>query len=304
MNPNRALKALILTASLLLSQAASAQDQPASAGGVWDQPYTGRGLLFWEELKGYRLFFHPEDTEPERRRLTLVLPTEEKIDAAWAIIRPLSPGADLADAWLRVEGEIKPEKVLIEWDGTYRGQPFPDGPYTFEIHMKWKPLKERTWKVVILKSLEYPQFAKINGVAVGKHPLIFRNGQFEPIEVSASFSAAQVKTVPIIARLFAPDLPEAFATAGILVQGRLIEDEDGIPVNGPWQCLCQQPLPAGSPARLVPKKVRCDWDLSDAEPGVWDLRLGLYHDVNSSHVPEPCDAPVLDEDRLRVAVKP
>jgi hypothetical protein len=305
MTLRRALNSFILLAYLGIAQGARADAQDTSAGGAWDtrMPET-RPLLFWEELKGYRLFFHPDDTEPLRRLLTVAAPHEQVLTRAWAIIRPVNAQGEHADAWLRVEGEPSPESVSIQWDGQYRGQPFPDGPYLFEIHIQWKPAQERSWKVVVLKSKDYPQFAKIGGEAVGKHPLLFKNGQFEPVGVSGTFSRAATPSLPMLARVFAPDLEGAFATAGIEVQGHQVEDLEGKPVVSPWECLCQQELPADSPARKTAKKVRCDWDLSTAAPGIWDLRLGLYHHMNHRLDIDACDAPILDEDRIRVVIAP
>jgi hypothetical protein len=296
----------ILLAALGIAQGARAEDAESSAAGAWDSrmPET-RPLLFWEELKGYRLFFHPDDTEPLRRMLTIAVSHEHVLTRAWAIIRPLNAQGEHADAWLRVEGEPSPETVSIQWDGQYRGRPFPDGPYLFEIHIQWKPAEERSWKVVVLKSKDYPLFAKIGGEAVGKHPLMFRNGEFEPLSPTASFSRSAMPSLPMLARVLAPDLDGAFATAGIEVQGRRLEDLQGKPVlNSDWECLCQQELPLDSPARKTAKKVRCDWDLSSAEPGIWDLRLGLYHHMKHRLEIEPCDAPILDEDRIRVVIAP
>ncbi len=296
--------ALIITALLGLSQGARALEE-GSAGGAWDsRAPESRPLLFWEELKGYRLFFHPDDSEPLRRVLTVAVGHEHILTSAWAIIRPLNALGEYADAWLRVEGEPSRETVSIQWDGTYRGRPFPDGPYLFEIHIRWKPQEERSWKVVVLKSKDYPLFAKLGGEAVGKHPLRFNAGQFEPVGVSASFSRSAIPSLPVLARVLAPNLDGSFATAGIEVRGRRVETAEGVPVTSEWECLCQQALPLDSPARSLPKKVRCDWDLASAEPGVWDLRLGLYHQLNNRQDLSACDAPLLDEDRIRIVITP
>lgn len=262
-----------------------------------------RPKLGWETLKGYRLFFHPDDSESHRRALTIAVPVYRRISSAWAIVRPISTEGKYADAWLRVEGEPTPEKVSISWDGAYRGQPFPDGPYRFEVHLKYADGEEQSWDVLVLKSKDYPSFFKFNGQPVLDHAMAFKNGEFRPVAVAAEVSLAQ-GSAPVLARVLAPDLAEPFNTAGLLVQGRMVEDLQGKPVAGPWECLCQQPLPADSPARKEAKKVRCDWDLSSAAAGVWELRLGLYHPLKHRVTPEPCDEPVLDEDRLRVRVLP
>ncbi len=305
MKTKLSVKALILTACLGFAQGALALDELSTSAGAWDTRVPeSRPLLFWEELKGYRLFFHPQDPEPLRRMLTVAVKHDEKIRSAWAIIRPLDGQGEYADAWLRVEGEPTAESVAIQWDGQYRGQPFPDGLYLFEIHLRWGVNEERSWKVVVLKNKDYPQFSKLNGEDVGKHPLIFREGQFEPVGVSATFSRAQTPNLPMLAHVFAPKVDGAFATAGIEVQGRMIEDLEGRPTHAEWECLCQQALPEDSPARLKPKKVRCDWDLSTAAPGVWDLRLGLYHEMNHRLKIDACDAPQLDGDSIRVVITP
>ena len=305
MNLSTAVNSIILLASLGIAQGAVAVDQEPSNAGAWDtrMPET-RPLLFWEELKGYRLFFHPDDSEPLRRMLTVAVPHDHQLTSAWAIIRPMNVEGEYADAWLRVEGEPSPGSVSIQWDGTYRGRPFPDGPYLFEIHIKWQPDEERSWKVVVLKNKDYPNFAKIGTEVVGKHPLQFKNGQFEPVGISGTFSRTAFASLPMLARVLAPTLDGAFASAGIEVQGHQIEDAEGKLVNSDWECLCQQELAEDSPARSQPKKVRCDWDLSTAAPGTWDLRLGLYHHMKHRLDPLACDAPILDEDRIRVVIAP
>ena len=305
MQTRTAMKAFIITVILGLAQGARAMEQESVGGGAWDTRVSDtRPLLFWEELKGYRLFFHPDDPEPLRRLLTVAVPHDHKLTSAWAIIRPLNDQGSYADAWLRVEGEPTPESVSIQWDGQYRGQPFPDGAYLFEIHIRWEPDQERSWKVVVLKSKDYPFFAKLGGQAVGRHPLIFKEGQYEPNSIEATFSKSAMPSLPILARVYAPTLEGAFATAGIEVQGKMLEDAQGKPVHGDWECLCQQPLPDDSPARQTAKKVRCDWDLSTAPAGVWDLRLGLFHQMNNRKDMSACDAPLLDEDRIRVVIAP
>ncbi len=305
MKTSNGVKALFVGACLALSQGARATDELSTSAGAWDTRVPdARPLLFWEELKGYRLFFHPDDSEPLRRVLTVAVSHDHKLKSAWAIIRPLNAQGEYADAWLRVEGEPSPESVSIQWDGQYRGQPFPDGPYLFEIHITWGQGEERSWKVVVIKSKDYPLFAKLDGQEVGSHPLLFSKGEFQPVGVSATFSQSKTPSLAMLARVYAPALGDAFSTAGIEVQGRMVEDLEGRPVNGDWDCLCQQALPDDSPARAKAKKVRCDWDLKSAEPGVWDLRLGLYHQMNHSMKVDACDAPHLDEDRIRVAITP
>ena len=295
-----ALLGLIIIASPAVSQA---DDGPAP--GAFS-PYIEkerRPKLEWETLKGYRLFFHPRDAESQRRCLTVAVPADHQVKAAWAIIRPVNAAGADADAWLRVEGEPSPEKVTLAWDGTYRGRPFPDGPYRFEVHLRYKDGGSDQWDVMVLKSLDPPRFVQLAGRPVEDHPMDFRQGRFEPVGLSATLSRTQ-GSVEVVARVLAPTLPAPFNTSGLLVQARRVEDEQGRPVRGAWDCLCQQPLPPDSPARLKPRKVACPWDLSGVQPGVYDLRLGLYHALNHRVVPDPCDEPVLDDDRLRVRVLP
>jgi len=77
-----------------------------------------------------------------------------------------------------------------------------------------------------------------------------------------------------------------------------------VPGKAEWDCGCQEALPADSPARRKPKKVRCDWDASRAAPGTYELRLSLYHKMKHPGQFDPCDTPILDEDRVRVTVAP
>jgi hypothetical protein len=295
-----ALLGLIIIAPAAPSQAADEPSRGAFSAYIEKEH---RPKLEWETLKGYRLFFHPKDSQPQRRVLTVAVPADDIVTSAWAIIRPASSEGPYADAWLRVEGEPSPEKVELSWDGMYRGQPFPDGPYRFEVHLRYKHGGEDHWDVQVLKSLDPPRFVKLAGVDVGEHPLDFRQGEFQPVGVAATVSKAQ-GVVDVVARVLAPTLAEPFNSTGILVQARRIEDARGKPVNEGWDCLCQQPLPADSPARLKAKKVACQWDLGTAWPGVYDLRLGLYHALKHRVAPDPCDEPVLDDDRLRVRVLP
>ena len=298
--PLLALLGLIIIASPAASQA---DDSPAPGAFSAYIEKERRPKLEWETLKGYRLFFHPQDSQPQRRSLIVAVPVDRLVVAAWAIIRPVSSDGPYADAWLRVEGEPAPDKVSLSWDGTYRGQPFPDGPYRFEVHLRYKGGDEDHWDVQVVKSLDPPRFVKLAGVTVDEHPLDFRRGQFEPVGIAATLSKSQ-GVVDVVAKVLAPAVAEPFDTAGLLVQVKRIEDARGKPVNEDWDCLCQQPLPADSPARVKAKKVACQWDLSHAWPGVYDLRLGLYHALNHRVAPDPCDEPVLDDDRLRVRVLP
>lgn len=295
-----ALGGLIIIGSATFSQAEDAV--PAGAFSSYIEKEE-RPKLAWETLRGYRLFFHPKDPEPNRRSLTVAVPVDEIVTSAWAIVRPASSEGPYADAWLRVEGEPSEERVSISWDGTYQGRPFPDGPYRFEVHLRYKSGHEDHWDVQVLKNLDAPVIVKLAGQDVDRHPLDFHHGQFEPVGISAVLNRAQ-GSVDVVARVLAPDVAEPFDTAGLLVQARRVEDERGKPVVEAWDCLCQQPLPPDSPARKKPKKVACPWDLGRAWPGVYDLRLALYHGLKHRVTPQPCDEPILDDDRLRVRVLP
>jgi len=297
---SRALAALILIALPLASQADEAAPSGSFSAFV---DHENRPKLEWETLRGYRLFFHPKDSEPARRSLTIAVPVDDPVTSAWAIVRPASAQGPYADAWLRVEGEATEDRVSISWDGAYRGQPFPDGPYRFEVHLKHKSGADDHWDVQVLKNLDCPRIVKLAGVEMEDHPLAFRAGQFEPVGLAATLNRSQGR-VDVVAKVLAPDLAEPFNTTGLLVQARQVEDAAGKPLRGPWDCLCQQELPPSSPARLSPKKVACPWDLAALAPGLYDVRLGLYHGMKHRIQPEPCDEPVLDDDRVRVRILP
>jgi len=295
--------AVIISALGLRAQAA---DADAVFPGGWSTFAGGpRAKLSWESLKGYRLFFHPDDPETERHALNLAIPVERKLDQAWAIVRPLTQEGPYADAWLRVEGEpdMSDGKVVIAWDGTYRGYAFPEGPYRFEVNLKFQDKETQRWDVLIYMGKDKPRLLKIGGRDVSGHKLAFHAGQYEPDIVSAIIPRNEL-TAPLIAQVRLPGLPEPFNSTGIEVQGRRILDALGQPVKEDWACLCQEPIPADSPARSAYKKVRCDWDLAAYAPGIWDLRLSLYHEFKGSQKNGPCDEPLLDEDRLRVQLLP
>lgn len=294
---------LIAIFSSLCGPARAEIDGPGA--GAWDSfTHSGRPRLEWEALKGYRLFFHPSEKDSLRKGLTIAFPVERKVHAAWALVKPLLEDKEFTDPWLRVEGTYEPGRLSIDWDGTYRGRPFKDGPYTFEIHVIWDGPggEEQVWTVVALKALDFPAFAKVGGVDVGSHTLGFQKGDYVPLTTSATFSKSKLDSLPILAKVMAPELPEPFRSGGLLIMGKRIADSQGKPVDDFYRCLCQQPLPPDSPARLAPKKVRCDWDLHQDEAGLWDLRLGLYHEMKHPDRFGACDAPLLDQDRLRILI--
>jgi hypothetical protein len=299
----RLLLTVIISAFGLPAQAAPAQ---SAFPGAWSRfQDEGRPKLEWETLKGYRLFFHPDDPEGERRGLNLAVPAFRELSASWAIVRPLTDDGPYADAWLRVEGEPDSAvgKVSLAWNGLYRGKEFPDAPYRFEVNLKFADGESRRWDVLVLKSRHKPRLVRFAGRDVSEHRLLFRGGDYEPATVAAVVPRAE-GSAAMIAQVLLPELPAPFDSAGILVQGRRLADAEGKPVQEAWDCLCQQALPADSPARREAKKVRCDWDLARAQPGLWDLRLALYHRQTGSRVNGPCDEPMLDEDRLRVQLLP
>lgn len=300
-----AMKAFAAILILLGVQAQAAAAQEAPAGGWSTFAPESRPKLTFETLKGYRLFFHPDNPVGERRSLNLAVPVDRRLVAAWAIVRPFSELGEYAEAWLRVEGEYDPQqgRVALAWDGTYRGRAFPDAPYRFEVHLKYADGEEQKWDVLVLKSRDEPILVRFADVDIRRHRLVFQAGRYVPQRIEASVSRG-AGSVALLARVFLPTLPAPFDASGILVQGRRLEDAEGKAVDEAWTCLCQQPIPADSPARRVPKKVRCDWNLADAEPGVWDLRLALYHEQKPGFPRAACDEPVLDEDRVRVRLLP
>ncbi len=282
-------------------------DRPVA--GAWDTLVPpARPRLDWESLKGYRLFFHPEDAEGLRHALTIAAPAQQRVLAAYALVRPLGLSATAAgdDAWMRVEGVPKAESVSIEWDGAYDGQPFPDGAYQFQVRLLLAPDERRSWDVVVYKSKDHPNFIKLGDQEIGKHSLGFRQGEFVPSEISASFSKAATPQVALLARVWAPMLEGAFAIEGAQMDYRQITDAKGKALESvaPWACLCQQALPGDSPARIKARKVRCDWDLAELPEGNYELRVSLYHLLKHPQATDPCDTPRLDQDRLRVVVRP
>ena len=54
-----------------------------------------------------------------------------------SLVRPLEPNVNFKDAWLRIEGEVKEDRIMFSWDGMYRGADFPDKKYFYEVHVRW-----------------------------------------------------------------------------------------------------------------------------------------------------------------------
>lgn len=298
------MKRLFLILATLSSSLALGAD-PSAKGG-FESFVGGRPLLSWEKLKGYRLFFHPDDPEPLRRTLTLAIPTDRRVLSAYSLVRPLASNLDFKDAWLRIEGELKEDRILFSWDGMYRGAVFPDMKYFYEVHVRWADGDSLDETVVVLKTLDHPRLSKIGEQNLEEHPLEFKKGEYEASQIAASLSKKEWPMLPVVAKVLAPTLDGAFDTEGIQLSYKYLEDDDGNPSlrEKVWHCACQQPLPPDSPARQKAKKVRCDWDLSGLVPGVYELRLSLYHKMKHPGQFDPCDAPILDEDRVRVLVRP
>lgn len=90
-----------------------------------------------------------------------------------------------------------------------------------------------------------------------------------------------------------------------MISFREVIQEEGKPEDyGPWDCFCRQDIPLDSPARKTLKKVACSWDLSGVEPGLYDLKLSIWHEPKRAKVPDPCDVPILDSETVRVQVNP
>jgi hypothetical protein len=262
--------------------------------------------MAWETLHGYRLFFHPDDPEPLRRTLSLAIPTDRKVLEAYSLVRPYAANLDAKDAWLRIEGELKPDRIEFSWDGKYNGADFPDKKYYYEIHVRWADGESLDQTVVVLKSLDHPRLVKAGNQDLEDHPLEFKKGEYEATRIAASVSKRDVPQLSLVARVLAPQLEGSFDSEGIQLSYRYLEDTDGNPSvrQSLWHCACQQPLDADSPARTSAKKVRCDWDLEGIVPGIYELRLSLYHKMKHPGQFDPCDTPILDEDRIRVMVRP
>jgi hypothetical protein len=276
------------------------------AKGGFETFVVARPRLEWEALKGYRLFFHPDDPEPARRSLTLAIPTDRKVLSAYSLVRPLEPNKDFKDAWLRIEGELKDDRILFSWDGMYQGADFPDKKYFYEIHVRWADGDSLNQTVAVIKSLDHPKLLQVGDQNLEEHPLEFKRGEFRAVNVAATVSKRDNPQLGVIARVLAPRLEGAFASEGIQLSYLYVEDAEGkAPLRDrDWHCACQQALPDDSPAREKPKKVACSWDLSDLSPGIYELRLSLYHKMNHPGQFDPCDTPILDEDRIQVQVLP
>lgn len=267
-----------------------------------------RPKLSWEALKGYRLFFHPDSKVPLRRALILAIPTERHVRAAWSLVRPILPkGSKDEDLpWLRVEGKVEHDHIAFEWNGRYRDQDFPDQTYHYDVHVRWMDGDKLDQQVVIHKSQDHPQLVKVGEVKLGEHKLAFKQGNYEAEEISASLSLADQQVLTLTARVFAPPMEDMFYAEGIQVSFKYIESEDGFPpqMKQEWECACQAALPPDSPAREKARKVLCPWDLAGMEPGVYELRLSLYHKMKHPAQFDPCDTPILDEDRVKILLRP
>jgi hypothetical protein len=291
-------RALLL--ALLLASSAD-----LAAADAWMRYEDGsRSLLNYETLGGYRLFFHPAERDPLRRSLVLSVPKVARLKQAWLLIRPLTPRTRRPDAWLRVEGYREFDHVRFDWDGTYRKGEFPDGFYEVDVRVTLEGAPERRWTVVILKSLDHPRFARINGADLGlRRCALAESGAFDPTQEEAAFSRALGK-VEILGRLWLPELEGDFSLGGALLMARPVQgpDKRGRYKLGAWECMARQALPPESPARRQPKKVRFQWEVAGLKPGLYDLKLALFHPLVVNASVDPCNLPVLDYDVLRVRV--
>jgi hypothetical protein len=295
------MKAALSLLILLFSAPLHSDD---SAKGAFEQFAEKRPTLGWERLKGYRLFFHPDDPESTRHALSVAVPTERKILGAWSLVRPLKPNPEFKDAWMRIEGVPQEGRVAFNWDGTYRGAVFPDEPYYYEVHLRFQGGDKVDETVAVLKSKEHPAIVKLGSQKLDAHPLIFRRGEFQAGETALELSLAE-SPLPVVARVLAPPLEGAFAIEGIQLSYRMTLNAEGkAPRAQPWSCACQESLPADSPARSSPKKVQCLWELQGLSPGTYELKLALYHRMKHPGQFDPCDTPILDEDRVRVLLRP
>ncbi len=295
-----AIALFCLSASLLAEMSPSSS---SSAGGVFQNFDQVRPTLEWEVLKGYRLFFHPEDSQPLRRGLNILIPSQRPVSKAWSLVRPLNQEYS-KDAWLRIEGEIDQEKVSLAWDGTYGGAEFPDLAYLYEVHVRYADGEKLERKVLVLKSKEHPRLAKVGDVSLEEQRSVFKGGEYEPERSAVTLRRSAGVYITLTARVYAPHLDGIFKISGIQVSQRYVEDVDGNAGLGmnEWNCACQAELPDDSPARLKPKKITCVWDLSANPPGLYDLKLSLWHKINLAREFDLCDTPLLDSDRIRVMV--
>jgi len=286
-----------LLALLLLAAAA------LPAADAWIKFDDGqRPLMAFETLKGYRLFFHPDEREPLRRSLVLQVPVGMHLKRAYLLIRPYSPQSREQMAWLRVEGYREFDYVRFDWDGTYRRDEFADGLYRVDVRVTLLEGDERRWQVVVAKSADYPRFVKAGGQALERlrHLALSPSGEFLPKDVELTLTKTALADCELQGRVWLPALERDFEISGALVALRRVA-EDGRP-KGDWECLSRQELPADSPARKGPKRVAFHWPLKDVAPGLYDLKLALYHGLVVNARRDECDVPQLDGDVLRLRV--
>jgi hypothetical protein len=259
-----------------------------------------RPPLSYETLQGYRLFFHPDEREALRRSLLLQVPEGARLKQAYLLIRPYQPKSRKEMAWLRVEGYREFGYVRFDWDGTYRRDEFPDGLYGIDLRVTWEGGEEKRWRLVVAKSQDYPRFVKAAGSDLDRQRglSLTAEGEFASLREELTISKAQHPSVDLVGRVWLPGLEGDFSLSGALVQMRSVSSDGKS--WGSWQCLSRQDLPADSPARSTAKKVAFAWDVRDLSPGLYDLRLALYHGLSVNARRDQCDVPLLDGDVLRL----
>jgi hypothetical protein len=285
----------------------AAAPESGATGSAWDDQAPERPRLQWETLRGYRLFFHPDDEDSYRHSLVVDVPLEVKARTAWALISPVLKNVRWDDeAWLRVEGVAEPGRMRITWDGRYRDQEFQDKLYWFQTHLRKEKGEAQDWQVLVVKSKDHPRFHKVAGRTIETPAFNFVGGEFIPLYASLTVSASADAEVPVEAKVYLPDLPQPFTIEGVQVAVRFIEDLQGrAPFkNAGWECLCQQTIPGDSPARKKAKVVRCLWPMSAVKPGLYELKLSLWHKLNHPAQRDSCDVPELDQERIRIIVQP
>jgi hypothetical protein len=307
---------LMLALSPALPAAPTEDTRPATPrdgqlrAGSWDRLLRQRPPLAWETLRGYRMFFHPDDPEPLRRWLGVgVSKSGGDLTSAWALVRPYNE-ADPEGTWLRLEGVYSGLRDFaeLEWDGLYRGAEFPDLRYRFNIEARFGDRK-KSWKVAAVKSLDHPRFYKINGEKVTDNALVWDKaaGEYLPRGPKIFVSASQARRIPVLARVYLPELEGDFKVDGVLVMARKLDagTDLGPMETSQWECVCAQFIPPDSPARKKLKSTRCWWDLPpNGAEGLWELKVALFHHITHRDQWGPCDMPLLDEDRVQVQVRP
>jgi hypothetical protein len=277
--------------------------------GSWDtlkkDEREERPRLKWELLKGFRLFFHPEDLQAMRRSMLLAMPRGYQLRTAYLLIRPRPDKGSIPKAWLRVEGSSFQGQVRFDWDGCYQHQEFPDGLYEVDLNLYYQGGISQRVNLVVLKSKDHPRFVKVGNREFRKQRFHFVDGEFVPEEANLALSKSATPQAPLVGEVFLPFLEGEFTASGAMLSYREVIQEEGKPEEyGAWDCFCQQVIPANSEARQKLKKVACAWDLTDVEPGLYDLKISIWHEPKRVKNPDACDVPILDYESVRVQVTP